>query len=230
MLDLKLKIAALLVTVAVCEHPTARGGLLTADDVTIVAGDQGTLNVVWSTTQPLNFLSTQFVLRAVGGTRGGAVFATDHPGDPPMPPIGDPRYVFFNNSSAIGNPAAVTQSDVNGWMNDSYTMADGTILGEDYPQDGLRLWTTLTIRGLISGTYRLGLVSSQYDIAASTGGFELTDADLNGGLVTITGVAAIPEPSGVWLAAIGIGLAARHAKRTWRGQGTGRVSKKNLES
>lgn len=167
---------------------------LTAGDLTLPVGSNGTLNVTWTSNQALNYLNTQFVLRAVTGSSGGAVFTEVSTGTPPMPPITDSNYVFFGNSSAVtagGNPASV---GTDAWAGDSYFLTDATDNGLDYLQDGSRLWTTLDITGITAGTYQLHLLSSEYDFASSGGtAVPLTDADLSGGLVTVTSGGGVPE-------------------------------------
>jgi hypothetical protein len=197
---------------------TADAGLLTAENLTVNVGQNGTLNVTWSSNQTLNYLNTQFVLRAVTGSTGGAVFTETATGVPPMPPITVSNYVFFSNSSAVtlgGNPANV---DTDAWVNDSYFLIDSTDLGFDYPQDGSRLWTTLDITGVTAGTYQLRLLSSEYDYAATGGSvIPLTDSDLAGGLITVNGSsppAAVPEPTAFLLGISALAFAGRKARRS----------------
>ena len=199
-----------------------QAGLLTAGDLTINVGQNGTLNVTWSSNQTLNYLNTQFVLRAVTGSTAGAVFTETAPGIPPMPPITDSNYLFAGNSSAGtagGNPASVA---MDAWANDSYFLTDATANSADYAQDGSRLWTTLDITGVTAGTYQLGLLASQYDYTA-TGGFAitLTDSNLSGGLITVNGSsppAAVPEPTAFLLGISALAFAGRKARRAMRRQ------------
>jgi hypothetical protein len=201
-----------------------QAGLLTAGDLTINVGQNGTLNVTWSSTQTLNYLNTQFVLRAVTGSTGGAVFTETTPGVPPMPgippmpPITASNYLFSGNSSAVtagGNPASVN-TDV--WASDSYFFIDATDNNLDYLQDGSRLWTTLDITGVTAGTYQLRLLSSEYDYAATGGNaIALTDSDLTGGLITVNGSsppAAVPEPTAFLLGISALAFAGRKARRS----------------
>lgn len=190
---------------------TAEAGLLTAQDVTVNVGGDGTIDVIWSTTQPLNYLSTQFVIRAVTGASAGAIFVADGSSVPPISQITNNNYVFFGDSSATGNPASVTQD---AWANDSYIMADLTSSGNDYTQNGTRIWTTMKIQGITAGTYQIGLVSSEYDTTTNSSGsaIPLTDADLTGGLITVTGGAAVPEPSTLLIGASILGLVARRSR------------------
>lgn len=172
---------------------------LTAENLTVGPGQSGTMNVIWSSTQTINFLNTIFVIKAVTGSAGGAVFKEVAAGVPPMPPVTDSNYVFSGNSSAVtagGNPASVGQD---AWASDSYFLVDATDNGLDYLQDGSRLWTTLDITGIDPGTYQLHLISSFFDHSLSGGNsVGLTDSDLFGGLITVNssgGTGAVPEPS-----------------------------------
>ena len=200
---------------------TADAGLLTAENLTVNVGQNGTLNVTWSSTQPLNFLNTQFVLRAVTGSTAGAVFTETAPGIPPMPPITDSNYLFAGNSSAVtlgGNPASVA---MDAWASDSYFLIDATDNGLDYLQDGSRLWTTLDITGVTAGTYQLRLLSSEYDYTATSGSIPLTDSDLSGGLITVNSSsppAAVPEPTAFLLGISALAFAGRKARRAMRRQ------------
>lgn len=192
-----------------------QAGLLTAGDLTINVGQTGTLNVTWSSNQTLNYLNTQFVLRAVTGSSGGAIFTVDGLGNPAVPPLSDPNYVFAGDSSAFSllpaNPATVVQDD---WEGDSYIFADGSDSLDDVLQDGNNLWTTLTITGVQPGTYQLRLLSSDYDFSTSGGALELIDLDLTGGLITVTGAAAVPEPSSLLIGATAFGWFTRKVRRS----------------
>ena len=153
--------------------------------MTVASGSSGTLNVVWSSTQSLNFLNTQFVLRSVTGASGGAVFTVNGSGD---------SFDFINAPSV--NPASVTTTT---WAGDSYIFADSTNSGLNAIQNGSRLWTTLEITGVTPGTYQLHLLSSEYDYSETAGTpVALTDADLTGGLITVI-ASAVPEidPAGL---------------------------------
>ena len=171
----------------------AHAGLVLAGNLTVAAGSSGTIDVIWSSTQAINYLNTQFVLRAVTGSSGGAIFNVDGLGNPAVPPLSDPNYVFSGDSLAFSslptNPASVTQD---AWVGDSYIFADGSLSSNDVLQDGNNLWTTLTITGVTAGTYQLRLLSSEYEFSMSGGALPLTDADLAGGLITVT---AVPEPA-----------------------------------
>ena len=194
-------------------------GLLAAGDLTVAVGSSGTVNVVWSSTQSLSYVNTQFVLRAVTGTTGGAVFtATSTPTEPLLfAPINDSNYVFSGDSFAYTNapsvnPAAVTQD---AWAGDSYTFADQTVSGLDAIQTGSKLWTTFSITGVSAGTYQLRLLDSEYEYTAIAGAaIALTDSDLTGGLITVTGGAAVPEPSTLLIGATVIGWVARNRRRS----------------
>jgi hypothetical protein len=194
-------------------------GLLAAGDLTVAVGSSGTVNVLWSSNQTLSYLNTQFVLRAVTGTTGGAVFtATSTPTEPLLfAPINDSNYVFFGDSFAytsapLVNPAAVAQD---AWAGDSYTFADETTMGLDAIQTGSNLWTTFSITGVSAGTYQLRLLSSEYEYAAIAGTpITLTDSNLTGGLITVTGGAAVPEPSTLLIGATVIGWVARNRRRS----------------
>jgi hypothetical protein len=194
-------------------------GLLAAGDLTVAVGSSGTVNVLWSSNQTLSYLNTQFVLRAVTGTTGGAVFtATSTPTEPLLfAPINDSNYVFSGDSFAFTNapsvnPAAVTQD---AWAGDSYTFSDSTDSGVDVIQTGSKLWTTFSITGVSAGTYQLRLLDSEYEYAAIAGTpIALTDSNLTGGLITVTGGAAVPEPSTLLIGATVIGWVARNRRRS----------------
>jgi hypothetical protein len=195
-------------------------GLLAAGDLTVAVGSSGTVNVLWSSNQTLSFLNTQFVLRAVTGTTGGAVFTEDGvtPTEPLLfAPFNDSNYVFFGDSFAYTtdpsvNPASVAQD---AWAGDSYIFSDTTNSGFDAIQSGSKLWTTFSITGVSAGTYQLRLLSSEYEYAAIAGTpIALTDSDLTGGLITVTGGAAVPEPSTLLIGATVIGWVARNRRRS----------------
>jgi hypothetical protein len=194
-------------------------GLLAAGDLTVAVGSSGTVNVLWSSNQTLSYLNTQFVLRAVTGTTGGAVFtATSTPTEPLLfAPINDSNYVFSGDSFAFTsapsvNPASVAQD---AWAGDSYIFSDTTNSGLDAIQTGSKLWTTFSITGVSAGTYQLRLLSSEYEYTAIAGAaIALTDSDLTGGLITVTGGAAVPEPSTLLIGATVIGWVARNRRRS----------------
>lgn len=194
-------------------------GLLAAGDLTVAVGSSGTVNVLWSSNQTLSYLNTQFVLRAVTGTTGGAVFtATSTPTEPLLfAPINDSNYVFSGDSFAYTgapsvNPASVAQD---AWAGDSYIFSDTTNSGLDAIQTGSKLWTTFSITGVSAGTYQLRLLSSEYEYTAIAGAaIALTDSDLTGGLITVTGGAAVPEPSTLLIGATVIGWVARNRRRS----------------
>ncbi len=190
---------------------------LTAGDLTINVGQNGTLDVIWSSTQTLNYLNTQFVLRAVTGAAGGAVFTEVTAGVPPMPPITDSNYLFYGNSAAVtagGNPASV---GIDAWAGDSYFLSDTTDDGLDFLQNGSRLWTRLDITGVSAGTYQLHLLSSEYDYGATSGvAVPLTGSDLSGGLITVNSVTSVPEPGGFVLGLSVLAFALFTARPGWR--------------
>jgi len=186
-------------------------GLLSADDLTVPAGASGTISILWSSTQSLTYLNTQFVLRAVTGTAGGATFTEGLglPGEPLLfPPINDSNYVFYGDSSSFisfpaSNPASVT---MDAWAGDSYILADATDSGLDALQSGSELWTSLSITGVAAGTYQLHLLNSEYEYTAIAGAaLPLTDADLTGGLITVT--STVPESSGFAAVSLVLGAA-----------------------
>jgi hypothetical protein len=195
-------------------------GLLAAGDLTVAVGSSGTVNVLWSSNQTLSFLNTQFVLRAVTGTTGGAVFTEDGvtAGEPLLfAPINDPNYVFFGDSFAYINAPAVNPASVSAdaWVGDSYFVSDSTESELDAIQTGSKLWTTFSITGVSAGTYQLRLLSSEYSFSSNTGpNIALTDSDLTGGLITVTGGAAVPEPSTLLIGATVIGWVARNRRRS----------------
>ena len=194
-------------------------GLLAAGDLTVAVGSSGTVNVLWSSNQTLSYLNTQFVLRAVTGTTGGAVFtATSTPTEPLLfAPINDSNYVFSGDSFAYINAPSVNPASVaqDAWAGDSYIFSDTTDSGLDAIQTGSKLWTTFSITGVSAGTYQLRLLSSEYEYTAIAGTpMTLTDSDLTGGLITVTGGAAVPEPSTLLIGATVIGWVARNRRRS----------------
>lgn len=193
----------------------AQAGLISAGNLTVAAGSSGTIDVTWSSAQAINYLNTQFVLRAVTGSSGGAIFNVDGLGNPAVPPLSDANYVFAGDSFAFDslpdNPATVFQDD---WEGDSYLFADSSFSLNNVSQDGNNLWTTLTITGVTAGTYQLRLLSSDYDFSTSSGPVLLTDADLTGGLITVTGAAAVPEPSSLLIGATAFGWFTRKVRRS----------------
>jgi hypothetical protein len=132
-------------------------------------------------------------------------------------PINDSNYVFSGDSFAFTtapsvNPASVAQD---AWAGDSYIFSDTTNSGLDAIQTGSKLWTTFSITGVSAGTYQLRLLSSEYEYTAIAGAaIALTDSDLTGGLITVTGGAAVPEPSTLLIGATVIGWVARNRRRS----------------
>jgi hypothetical protein len=99
---------------------------------------------------------------------------------------------FYNTNSNAPNPASV--STIN-WTDDTYNYNDLTFSGNDATQDGTRFWLVLNLTAAagVSGTYQLTFGSSEFDYVGSTGATALTS--LSGGLITINGGGAIPEPA-----------------------------------
>jgi hypothetical protein len=183
---------------------TQAGVVMTATDLTMDAGQSGQITVSWSSTSPLKFLSTEFILTAVTGPSVGVSFKAIV-----AVPDWTGNYVFAGDSSSQdfyndpanlppSNPASVYASI---WTNDSYNYADSSLSGNDVAQDGTRRWVVLDLESLsgISGTYQLTFGSSEYDFNASGGSVPLTNAMLSGGLITINnpggGGGAVPEPT-----------------------------------
>jgi hypothetical protein len=191
----------------------ARAVDLTIESKTVNAGSTTSLNVVWSSTTPLNYLSTEFIITTVGSAPSGQVTYTNTGGIPPVPPLSDTNYVFYNDSDDLinlstSNPASVLQTN---WAADSYNFVDSTASGNDYAQNGSRLWTilNLNISSLASGSYQITLGSSSYTNAANPTLPGLTPT-MTGGLITVT---AVPEPSTVVMVAIATGAVAILARR-----------------
>jgi hypothetical protein len=172
---------------------------MSATNETINAGQTGSVTVTWTSTQAINYLQTEFILTAVTGPSAGLSFT-----NPASLPTWTGNYVFagnsfqdnfYNTNSNAPNPASV--STIN-WTDDTYNYNDSTLNGNDATQDGTRFWLVLNLTAAagVSGTYQLTFGSSAYDYAA-TGGVEigLTNSDLSGGLITINGGGAIPEPA-----------------------------------
>lgn len=185
---------------------------LTVEDKTVNAGTSTTLNVVWSSTTALDYLTTNFMITAVGGATSGAVTFTNTSGVAPLPPLNDTNYVFAGNSDDAGllpiNPASVSTTT---WSNDTYNFADSTATVGDYNQNGSRLWTILNIdiSGLAAGQYQIVLGSSEFTNAANPSPNGLTPT-MTGGLITIS---QVPEP-GTWaLGAIAASILCISARR-----------------
>jgi len=205
---------------------------LTLEDKTVFAGTTVAVKVSWTSTTPLNFLSTEFILTAVGSATAGEVTFTNTPGTPPagdpafgapaFAPINDSTYVFFGNSSDFinaptSNPASVTSTN---WDYDTYIFADSTNNGADVsPTSPNNMWTilNLTISNLADGQYQITLGNSDYsNIALGTTGAPLTSSDIAGGLITVN-TAPVPEPSTIAMGAIASGailILARRRKQT----------------
>ena len=202
--------------------------MLTLEDKTVYTGTTVAVKVTWTSTTPLNYLSTAFILTAVGAAPTGEVTFTNTPGTPLNPgdpafgepafaPINDPTYVFYGNSSDFdvapsSNPASVTTTN---WDYDTYNFADSTFDGADVtPTSPNNLWTilNLTISNLANGQYQLTLGSSDYNNIALGTGAPLTNADISGGLITVN-VAPVPEPSTIAMGAIASGAMLILARR-----------------
>lgn len=174
---------------------------LTVEDKTVNAGTSATLNVIWSSTTPLNYLTTEFILTAVGGSTTGAVTFTNTSGVAPLPPVNDTNYIFAGDSDDAfllpNNPTSVYTTN---WSNDTYNIADSTTSGNDYTQNGSRLWTILNldISALATGQYQITLGSSEFTNAANPGPNGLVP-NMTGGLITIS---QVPEPTTWALAGI----------------------------
>lgn len=192
---------------------------LTADNVTVNNGSTITMNVIWSTTEAIDFLTTDFLITPVGSSPAGEVIFTNTPinattGTPGVPPLSNGNYVFSGDSDDLislsgSNPASVSTTNT---PYDTYIFADSTNSATDYAQSGFRLWTMLQIdaSALASGTYQITLGSSQYTNAANPSGLTPT---LAGGLITIN---QVPEP-GTWaLAAVATGAIACTTRRRKR--------------
>lgn len=230
------KLIAILSVLAILGMPKASQAVdikLTLEDKTVYAGTTVAVKVSWTSTTPLNYLSTAFVLTAVGAAPTGEVTFTNTPGTPINPgdpafgepafaPINDSTYVFYSNSSDFivaptSNPASVTTSN---WDYDTYNIADSTNDGADVSPTatGKDLWTilNLTISNLADGQYQLTLGSSDYNNIALGTGAPLTNADISGGLITVN-VAPVPEPSTIAMGAIASSamlILARRRKQT----------------
>lgn len=187
-----------------CVAVQARAAEITIDSVTMSPSSTATLNVVWSSTIPLNFLSTEFrITTGFGGVAEQVIFATTagDPPPPPMPPLSNNLYVFHGDSFDLiqfpgDNPAVVSASGA--WQDSAYTFTDSTDSFFDYPQDGSRLWTTLEINatGLAAGEYLLVLQSGQYTNQDNPGGITPT---ATGGVITV-----VPEPDTILLCIVGV--------------------------
>ena len=186
---------------------------LTVESKTVNAGSTTTLNVTWSSTTALNYLSTEFIITAVGGSTSGAVTFTNTAGVAPLPPLNDTNYVFAGNSDDASllpnNPASVSTTNV---ADDTYIFADSTATaGTEYTQNGTRLWTVLNldISALATGSYQITLGSSEYTNNANPTSPGLTPT-LTGGLITIN---QVPEPTTWALASIATMMLALAARR-----------------
>ena len=226
------KLIAILSVLAILGMPKASQAVdikLTLEDKTVYAGTTVAVKVTWTSTTPLNYLSTAFVLTAVGAAPTGEVTFTNTPGTPLNPgdpafgepafaPINDPTYLFYGNSSDFivaptSNPASVTTTN---WDYDTYNIADSTDNGADVtPTSPNNLWTilNLTISNLANGQYQLTLGSSDYNnIALGGTGAPLSNADISGGLITVN-AAPVPEPSTIAMGAIASGAMLILARR-----------------
>jgi hypothetical protein len=171
------------------------------DSVTMSPSSTATLNVVWSSTIPLNYLSTEFrITTGLGGVAEQLIFATTG-GEPPTPPLSDSRYVFYDDSFNLTqlpevNPATVSASGA--WQDSAYVFSDSTDSFTDYIQDGSRLWTTLEINalGLAAGAYQIVLQSGQYTNEDTPVGSTPT---ATGGFITV-----VPEPDSLILCIAGV--------------------------
>lgn len=197
--------------------------VLSATNVTINAGEEATISVRWTSTQPINFLNTAFVLIEDSGPIGGVSFKSNGAGFAFLPPpLNDPNYVFAGVSFAAMTAATVPTSGLasvylTNWDDDTLLWTDTTDSLSDATQNGNKLWISFTISSLptTAGTYRIKFGSnSEYDndanFSAGNPAFALTDADLDGGLITVNAVSgAVPEPSmvvvgGILVAALGL--------------------------
>lgn len=198
---------------------------LTLEDQTVNAGTTVAVKVSWTSSTPLNYLSTSFILTAIGGATAGEVTFTNTPidatsGTPVFPPFNDSTYVFSGNSDdyiidPLTNPASVATTN---WSYDTYNFADSTNDGLDAsPTAPNNLWTilNLTISASASGQYQLTLGSSDYNNTTIGTGAPLTSSDITGGLITVN---AVPEPSTVALGAIASGVVIVMARRRRRNQ------------
>lgn len=187
---------------------------ITIDSITMTPSSTASLNVYWSSTIPLNYLTTEFrITQGAGGVAEQLVFATTA-GEPPMPPLAHSNYVFYNDSYDLiqfpsDNPAVVAPAGA--WDDATYTFADSTESFFDYPQDGNRLWTTLEVSsaGLAAGVYEIVLQSGQYTNGDDPNGLTPT---ASGGIITI-----VPEPAFWPLGAACIGGVAWRLSRRRRG-------------
>lgn len=185
---------------------------IVVDDITVNAGEQSlALNVTWATTTALDYLTTEFIITAIGSSPDGEVAFSTTASGPPMPPTSNPLYVFYNNSDdfinlPLSNPATVYQTM---WANDTYNFADSTADSADQAQDGTRLWTILNIElsALAAGSYQITLGNSSYTNAANPGGLTPT---MSGGLITVN---TVPEPAAWALAAFASAALALSARR-----------------
>lgn len=184
------RIALLAAALAACgaSDDTAGAVEITAQNVTFNDGQTAQLQVTWTSTTSLLDLTTQFQIKSAagpaGGPAGGVKFSVTS-GAPPVPPLTDPNYVFYNDSFALinfpnVNPASVSTT---AWTNDTYEFADAANSDSPYVQNGSRLWTILNIRADfgVLGDYYVQLISGEYNTTQT--------ATLTGGLITI-----VPEP------------------------------------
>lgn len=192
---------------------------LTLDNVNVNPGATVSMNVIWSSTEAIDYLTTMFIITPVASAPAGevsfsntAINATT--GTPAMPPLTNANYVFKGfsddyNNFYPNNPASVSTTN---WAYDTYNFADSADPSFDIPQSGIQLWTVLQFdaSALASGTYQITLGSSQYTNSANPSGLTPT---MTGGLITIN---QVPEP-GTWvlaaMAASVIACATRRRKR-----------------
>lgn len=187
---------------------SARAGInydLTIQNQTVNAGGNVALQVTWTSSYPvLKFLTTEFIITAVGSAPAGEVTFTNTTtgpgkGDPVFPPLNHPDYVFYGDSDdyitlPTTNPASVSTTN---WSFDTYNFADSSNSNTDVPQDGTKLWTILNISttGLAAGNYQITLGSSTFDFDTNTDQIPT----FTGGLITV-----VPEPSTIALSMISV--------------------------
>jgi hypothetical protein len=206
--------------------PTHAAFVVSIGNATPNAGDTITLDVTISGQDRLDYVFAEFVLVSLDGSSpaGKVHFVVDGFGKPPLPPLSDPNYVFpLGNSFAIdnlpSNPASVYDTN---WTGDTYLTSDATLDLAGVDVSGGKLLTRLTVKvdGSTPGGSRYGVTYGTNSVYLNQFGEEIP-VTLNGGeIAVLSGVVAVPTPSGMVLMAAGtlIVLFSRWNRRRWYGQ------------
>ena len=226
---MRIQIALLITTVAWCSWcgGSASAGLIVTFGSTnpspILAGTSGTLDVfVHSDSNDVldgfvaEFLISPTGLSAIGGTRFSVAQLDAQ--------LSDPIYVFSGRSLSLITGASVGTVNAAG---DQYIGFDATDDGSGIPLAGNPLPVTLTatdlllfrlnLDGVTAGSYQIEMTSAIFfidqlgDLLDPLNHVSFTSTP---GAITVTGAAAVPEPSTAAL--LGLGLAVVGIRRRMR--------------